>query len=337
MAGIDILFLAPIGSIVALSFALYLVVAILKKEEGTEKMEEIAQAVRRVYLKSQYPGVFVFFLFVFFILMPLSLNKHLLIFFPFAFLAGGLFSGLMGFMVMHFATISLSRTTYAATRSLNSGLHAVFSSGAVIGFLVMGLGLVELSVWYYFIDWYYSTHSISIGTAKINAIASTMFCYGMGANSQVLFARMCGGIFTKAADIGVDLVGKVKAGIPEDDQRNTAVIADNVGDVAGMGADLYKFYVGSIAVTSALGVAAGLGVKGIAVPMVIAAVGVIASIIGTFFVRSREEVSQSVLLVGVFTSSTLVAIISYFLVVNTLGNQHLGVYWSVLVGLVAGM
>jgi K(+)-stimulated pyrophosphate-energized sodium pump len=172
-----------------------------------------------------------------------------------------------------------------------------------------------------------------------------MLCFGMGASSQALFARVGGGIFTKAADVGADLVGKVEAGIPEDDPRNPAVIADNVGDnvgdVAGMGADLYESYVGSIVATSALGVAAGLGVAGVTVPMVMAAVGVVSSIIGTFFVRSKEEASQKVLLAalrkGVFASSILVAIISYFLVKATLGNQHLGVYWSVLSGLIAGV
>jgi K(+)-stimulated pyrophosphate-energized sodium pump len=172
-----------------------------------------------------------------------------------------------------------------------------------------------------------------------------MLCFGMGASSQALFARVGGGIFTKAADVGADLVGKVEAGIPEDDPRNPAVIADNVGDnvgdVAGMGADLYESYVGSIVATSALGVAAGLGVAGVTVPMVMAAVGVIASIIGTFFVKSKEEASQKVLLwalrKGVFGSSIIVAIISYFLVKHTLGSEHIGVYWSVISGLLAGV
>jgi K(+)-stimulated pyrophosphate-energized sodium pump len=225
---------------------------------------------------------------------------------------------------------------------------------------------LDLSIWYYFLNLYYGSyavpawfpawlashvkwifdaHPLPIGTDKITAITSTMLCFGMGASSQALFARVGGGIFTKAADVGADLVGKVEAGIPEDDPRNPAVIADNVGDnvgdVAGMGADLYESYVGSIVATSALGVAAGLGVAGVTVPMVMAAVGVVSSIIGTFFVKSREEASQSVLLAalrkGVFTSSLLVAIISYFLVRVTLGVEHLGVYWSVLAGLVAGV
>ncbi len=344
----DLLLLAPVGSILALSFALYLALSILKKDEGTEKMKEIAQAVRigaRAYLKRQYLGISVFFIVVFCILLAMAFQNYLVIFVPFAFLTGGFFSGLSGFIGMTIATQSSSRTTFAATKSLNAGLRVAFSSGAVMGLTVVGLGLLDLSIWYYFLNWYYSTHLIPIGTDKITAITSTMLCFGMGASSMALFARVGGGIFTKAADVGADLVGKVEAGIPEDDPRNPAVIADNVGDnvgdVAGMGADLYESYVGSIVATSALGVAAGLGLAGVTVPMVMAAVGVISSIIGTFFVRSREEASQSVLLAalrkGVFTSSILVAIISFFLVKATLGIEHLGVYWSVLAGLVAGV
>ncbi|MEW6101896.1 MAG: sodium-translocating pyrophosphatase, partial [Candidatus Omnitrophota bacterium] len=348
MTGFDLLILAPVGSILALAFAAYLAFSILKKDPGTDLMQEIAQAVRigaKAYLKRQYIGVSIFFLVVFLILLALALKNYLVIFVPFAFLSGGLFSGLSGFIGMNIATQSSNRTAAAAMKSLNSGLRVAFSSGAVMGLTVVGLGLLDLSIWYYFLDWYYSTHPISIGADKITAITSTMLCFGMGASSQALFARVGGGIFTKAADVGADLVGKVEAGIPEDDPRNPAVIADNVGDnvgdVAGMGADLYESYVGSIVATSALGVAAGLGVAGVTVPMVMAAVGVIASIIGTFFVRSREEASQSVLLAalrkGVFSSSLLIAVISFFLVKATLGAEHIGVYWAVLSGLVAGV
>ncbi len=348
MVGFDLLLLAPVGSILAISFAAYLALSILRKDQGNERMQEIARAVRvgaRAYLKRQYLGVAIFFIVVFFILLALALKKYLVIFVPFAFLTGGFFSGLSGFIGMSIATQSSNRTAAAAMKSLNSGLRVAFSSGAVMGLTVVGLGLLDLSIWYYFLNWYYSAHPILIGTDKITAITSTMLCFGMGASSQALFARVGGGIFTKAADVGADLVGKVEAGIPEDDPRNPAVIADNVGDnvgdVAGMGADLYESYVGSIVATSALGVAAGLGVAGVTVPMVMAAVGVIASIIGTFFVRSKEEATQSVLLAalrkGVFASSILVAIISYFLVRSTLGVQHMGVYWSVLAGLVAGV
>ncbi|MDP3143523.1 MAG: sodium-translocating pyrophosphatase [Candidatus Omnitrophota bacterium] len=344
----DLLLLAPVASILALAFAAYLAVFILKESEGSPKMREIALAVREgasAYLKRQYAGVAIFFTVVFFILLLLVSRNYLVIFVPFAFLTGGFFSALSGFIGMSIATRASARTTNAAIRSLNGALRIAFSSGAVMGLTVVGLGLLDLSIWYYFLNWYYSCHPIPMGTDKIAAITSTMLCFGMGASSQALFARVGGGIFTKAADVGADLVGKVEAGIPEDDPRNPAVIADNVGDnvgdVAGMGADLYESYVGSIVATSALGVAAGLGVAGVTVPMVMAAVGVISSIIGTFFVRSKEEANQKVLLAalrkGVFSSSILVAIISYFLVKHTLGAQHMGVYWSVLSGLVAGL
>ncbi|MFA4988734.1 MAG: sodium-translocating pyrophosphatase [Candidatus Omnitrophota bacterium] len=344
----DLLLLAPLGSIMALGFAFYLTLSILKMDEGTDKMREIAQAVRigaQAYLKRQYLGVSLFFVVVFFLLLGMSMKNYLVIFVPFAFLSGGFFSGLSGFIGMTIATQSSNRTAQAASKSLNSGLRAAFSSGAVMGLTVVGLGLLDLSIWYYFLDWYYSCHPIPLGTDKIAAITSTMLCFGMGASSMALFARVGGGIFTKAADVGADLVGKVEAGIPEDDPRNPAVIADNVGDnvgdVAGMGADLYESYVGSIVATSALGVAAGLGVAGVTVPMVMAAVGVFASIIGTFFVKSGEQASQKVLLFalrkGVFASSFIIAIVSFFLVKYTLGAEHLGVYWSVLTGLVAGV
>jgi len=346
--GFDLLILAPVGSILALGFAFYLALSILKMDEGTDKMKEIAQAVRvgaQAYLKRQYLGVSMFFIVVFFILLAMALKNYLVIFVPFAFLTGGIFSGLSGFIGMSIATQSSNRTAQAASKSLNSGLRVAFSSGAVMGLTVVGLGLLDLSIWYYFLNWYYSCHAIPLGTEKIAAITSTMLCFGMGASSMALFARVGGGIFTKAADVGADLVGKVEAGIPEDDARNPAVIADNVGDnvgdVAGMGADLYESYVGSIVATSALGVAAGLGVRGVTVPMVMAAVGVIASIIGTFFVKSGEQASQKILLAalrkGVFTSSFIVAVISFFLIKYTLGIEHLGVYWAVLAGLVAGV
>ena len=344
----DLLLLAPVGSIIALAFAFYLAVTIMKMDEGTDKMKEIAHAVRigaRAYLKRQYMGVSTFFIAVFFILLALSFKGYLVIFVPFAFLTGGFFSGLSGFIGMSIATQSSNRTAAAAMKSLNSGLRVAFSSGAVMGMAVVGLGLLDLSIWYYFLNWYYASHPLPMGADKIAAITSTMLCFGMGASSQALFARVGGGIFTKAADVGADLVGKVEAGIPEDDPRNPAVIADNVGDnvgdVAGMGADLYESYVGSIVATSALGVAAGLGVAGVTVPMVMAAVGVIASIIGTFFVKSKEEASQKVLLwalrKGVFSSSILVAVISFFLIKYTLGMEHIGVYWSVISGLAAGV
>jgi K(+)-stimulated pyrophosphate-energized sodium pump len=348
MANVDLLWLAPVGSITALLFAAYLAVIILKQDEGNDKMKEIAQAVRvgaRAYLKRQYIGVSIFFVVVFFILLLLASKNYLVIFVPFAFLTGGFFSGLSGFIGMTIATKSSNRTAAAAMKSLNSGLRVAFSSGAVMGLTVVGLGLLDLSIWYYFLNWYYAGHALPVGMDKIGAITSTMLCFGMGASSQALFARVGGGIFTKAADVGADLVGKIEAGIPEDDPRNPAVIADNVGDnvgdVAGMGADLYESYVGSIVATSVLGVAAGLGVAGVTVPMVMAAIGVLASVVGTFFVRSKEDANQGVLLAalrkGVFASSFIVAVASYFLVKYTLGAEHMGVYWSVLSGLLAGI
>ena len=279
----DLLFLAPLGSILALGFAAFLVVRILAKSEGTPEMIKIADAVREgalAYLKRQYLGVMMFFGVMFVILMALAAKGHLAVFVPFAFLTGGIFSGLSGFIGMWIATRSSARTANAAKTSLNSALQIAFSSGAVMGLVVVGLGLLDLSIWYYFLNWYYSSHPTPHGLDKLGAITSTMLCFGMGASSQALFARVGGGIFTKAADVGADLVGKVEAGIPEDDQRNPAVIADNVGDnvgdVAGMGADLYESYVGSIVATMALGVAAfgslGLGLSSITIPMVMAAV-----------------------------------------------------------------
>jgi K(+)-stimulated pyrophosphate-energized sodium pump len=297
------------------------------------------------YLKRQYSIVAVFFVVVFVILSILVKLGNLAPAVPFAFLSGGLFSGLCGFLGMKMATNASARTTNAAQKSLNSGLRVAFSAGAVMGLLVVGFGLLDLSIWYFGLNWWYDAHPLPAGQDKIAVITSTMLCFGMGASSQALFARVGGGIFTKAADVGADLVGKVEAGIPEDDPRNPAVIADNVGDnvgdVAGMGADLYESYVGSIVATSALGVAAGLGVGGVTVPMVMAAVGVLASVIGTFFVRSKEDASQAALLwalrKGVFASAILILIASYPLVRFTLGADHMGIYWAVVAGLVAGV
>ncbi len=348
----DLLVLAPLGSILALGFAAYLAARIMKKSEGTDDMVMIADAVRegsRAYLKRQYTGVAIFFGAMFVILITLALKGHLPIFVPFAFLTGGFFSGMSGFIGMTMATNSSARTTNAAKGSLNAALTVAFSSGAVMGLVVVGLGLLDLSIWYYFLDWWYASHPTTHGMDKLGAITSTMLCFGMGASSQALFARVGGGIFTKAADVGADLVGKVEAGIPEDDPRNPAVIADNVGDnvgdVAGMGADLYESYVGSIVATSALGVAAfgglGLGLQSVTIPMVMAAVGVVASIIGTFFVRTGEKAEQGALLMalrrGVFSSSIIVAVVSFFVVKHVLGMQYIGIYWSVLAGLVAGV
>jgi len=337
----NLIYLAPIGSVLALCFAGYLAYSILKKSEGTDEMKRIANAVRQganAYLKRQYSGVAIFFAVMVVILAALAITGHLTPFVPFAFLTGGFFSGLSGFLGMKIATAANSRTANAARSSLNSGLRVAFSSGAVMGLVVVGLGLLDLSIWYFFLNWFYGADP-----NKIQKITSAMLTFGMGASSMALFARVGGGIFTKAADVGADLVGKVEAGIPEDDPRNPAVIADNVGDnvgdVAGMGADLYESYVGSIVSTCALAVAAGHGVNGVTVPMVIAGIGVIASIIGTFFVRSGEKAEQKVLLralrTGVYVSSTLIFVASYFLVKNLLPN-NIGVFWAIVSGLIAG-
>lgn len=346
----NLFMMVPICSLLALGLAHYLAMSVMRKPEGTEKMKEIAAAVREgagAYLKRQYQGIGVFFAIVFIILLVLSFRGYLGIFVPFAFLTGGLFSGLSGFCGMKMATNASARTAQACQESLNGGLRLAFSSGAVMGFVVVGLGLLDLSVWYYSLNWYYSIYPIPewAGMDKITVITSTMLCFGMGASFQALFARVGGGIFTKAADIGADLVGKVEAGIPEDDPRNPAVIADNVGDnvgdVAGMGADLYESYVGSIVATSALGVAAGLGVQGVTVPMMMAAVGILASMIGMVFVKTGEDATQKALLMalrkGVFSAAGIIAVVAYVLIRGVLGAEYIGIAWAVVAGLIAGL
>jgi K(+)-stimulated pyrophosphate-energized sodium pump len=342
----SLLLLAPAGSILALLFAGYLAAKVKSHDEGTPDMVAIAEAVRegaRAYLKRQYTGVAVFFAVVFVIMMVLVQLGYMVIFVPLAFLTGGFFSALAGYIGMTIATASGARTANAAKGSLNGALQMAFSSGAVMGLVVVGLGLLDLSVWFYFLNWFYRDAETAV---RIANITSTMLNFGMGASSMALFARVGGGIFTKAADVGADLVGKVEAGIPEDDPRNPAVIADNVGDnvgdVAGMGADLYESYVGSIVATAALASAAGLSIEGVTAPMVLAAIGVLASIIGTFFVRSSEEATQAVLLKalrkGVWISSVLVALIAFPLLRYLLGTEvGTGVYIAVLSGLVGGV
>lgn len=339
----DLLILAPLSSIGALAFAGYLAFTIMKKSEGTDSMVKIAQAIRKgakAYLKRQYTSVAIFFISMSLILGILAFAGFLTPFVPFAFLTGGFFSGLSGFLGMKIATNSNARTANAAKGSLNGGLRVAFSSGAVMGLVVVGLGLLDLSIWYFFLSWFYRGLA---EVARIQNVTSAMLTFGMGASSMALFARVGGGIFTKAADVGADLVGKLEVGIPEDDPRNPAVIADNVGDnvgdVAGMGADLYESYVGSIVATSALAVAAGLGVKGVTIPMIMAAIGVLASIFGTFFVRSGEKAEQKVLLAalrrGVYISSFIILIASYFLV-KYIMPDHMGVFGAVFSGLLAG-
>ena len=341
----DYTILAPIGSIVALLFAVYLAVKVTRAPEGNDLMKKISLAVRKganAYLKRQYTGVIIFFAVMFVILLVLALLGYLTIFVPFAFLTGGFFSGLSGFIGMKIATAANARTAHAAQKSLNAGLRISFSSGAVMGFVVVGLGLLDISIWYFLLKLVYAGLP---ETEQVQAITSAMLTFGMGASSMALFARVGGGIFTKAADVGADLVGKVEAGIPEDDPRNPAVIADNVGDnvgdVAGMGADLYESYVGSIISTGALAVAAGLGFKGVTVPMVMAAIGILASIIGTFFVRTKEGASQKNLLGalrrGTWISAGLVAVIAFPVIYFFLGSDKIGLYFAVLSGLIAGI
>lgn len=342
------LILAPISSILALLFAGYLVYKIMKESPGDEAMVKIQKAIQEgasSYIKRQYTVITIFFALVFLLLFTLSRKGYLPIFVPFAFLTGGFFSGLSGFAGMKVATCANSRTANAAKESLNRGLRVAFSSGTVMGLTVVALGLLDLSIWYYVLDYYYTHINLVADAAlRIQYITSTMLTFEMGASSMALFARVGGGIYTKAADVGADLVGKVEAGIPEDDPRNPAVIADNVGDnvgdVAGMGADLYESYVGSIVATMALAVAGGFGVKGVMIPLLMASVGVISSIIGTFFVKTRERAEQGELLFalrrGIFISAILVAVFS-FLIIKHLLPGNTGVYWAVISGLIAGL
>ncbi|MCL2084285.1 MAG: sodium-translocating pyrophosphatase, partial [Oscillospiraceae bacterium] len=337
---------APIGSVCALAFAYAMARRVLRADPGTGLMKRVADTISKgaaAYLKRQYSGVAVFFGVMFVILSAMAFFKLLTPFVPFAFITGGFFSGLAGFVGMKIATKANSRTAQGARVSLNRGLRVAFSAGAVMGFTVIGLALLDLSIWFMLLK-YIFYRSLS-DEAQIRAISSAMLTFGMGASSMALFARVGGGIFTKAADVGADLVGKVEAGIPEDDPRNPAVIADNVGDnvgdVAGMGADLYESYVGSIAATLALAVAAGYGFSGAVVPMVMAAVGTLASIIGTFFVRTKENVSQKSLLstlrTGTYLASAIVAAAAYPTVYFCLGRERVGVYIAVLSGLAAGV
>ena len=344
----DAMVFVAIGSLIALIFAGAMFARVRKESPGTPEMEHISQAVSRgasAYLRRQYKGVGIFFLVIFLILLGMAVAGLLSYFTPFAFLTGGFFSGLSGFIGMKTATMANARTANAASRSLNRGLRVAFSAGSVMGFTVVGLGLLDLSIWYFFLHfWYTSVQPVAGEAELIGNITSNMLTFGMGASSMALFARVGGGIFTKAADVGADLVGKVEAGIPEDDPRNPAVIADNVGDnvgdVAGMGADLYESYVGSIVSTSALAVAAGFGMNGVGVPMMLAAMGVLCSLFGTFFVRTKEGASQKNLLralrTGTYISAILIAIVSFF-AVRWLLPANTGVYFSILSGLIAGV
>ena len=332
------------GSLMALVFAAFMFVRVRREPGGNPEMLRISGAVQKganAYLRRQYKGVGIFFAAVFVILLVMAFCGFLSFFTPFAFLTGGFFSGLSGFIGMRTATMANCRTAQGASRNLNKGLRVAFSAGSVMGFTVVGLGLLDLTVWYFILNMAFGALPDSQRIAQITA---NMLTFGMGASSMALFARGGGGIFTKAADVGADLVGKVEAGIPEDDPRNPAVIADNVGDnvgdVAGMGADLYESYVGSIVSTAALAVAAGYGVKGVAVPMMLAALGVLASILGTFFVKTEEDASQKNLLkalrTGTYISAALVVVAAYA-AIRILLPDHMGIYAAILSGLAAGV
>ncbi len=345
----QIIILAPVSAVAALIFAAYLALKVMRLPQGSDLMVKISGAIRKganAYLKIQYTGVAIFFAGMFIILFTLARFKLLNPFVPFAFLTGGFFSGLSGFIGMKIATAANARTANAAKKSLDSGLQSAFSSGAVMGFVVVGLGLLDISAWFYFLNfWYGCVNIIADEALRIQTITSAMLMFGMGASSMALFARVGGGIFTKAADVGADLVGKVEAGIPEDDARNPAVIADNVGDnvgdVAGMGADLYESYVGSLVSTGALAVAAGYGFKGVTIPMSMAAIGILASILGTFFVKTKENADQKSLLLalrrGVWFSAFVIAVAAFPLIYYILGKENIGVYGAVLSGIMAGI
>ncbi len=351
--------LAPLGSIGALVMAYYFYKSVMKEGEGSAEMQEIAAAVREgayAYLRQQYKVVAIFFVVTSCLLAVMAFGlhvQHALV--PFAFLTGGFFSGLSGFIGMKTATQASNRTAHGAMQSLNHGLTIAFRAGSVMGLTVVGLGLLDISLWFLFLHQVWGRMAVeTLGWApmSLEQITVVMLCFGMGASSQALFARVGGGIFTKAADVGADLVGKVEAGIPEDDPRNPATIADNVGDnvgdVAGMGADLYESYCGSILATAALGVAATFSgaasdetakMNMLMAPLILAGLGTLASVLGVFVVRTREDASMKALMAalnrGIFLASALVVPATAFIV------WYLALPWalfgSVLAGLVSGV
>ena len=341
--------LVPIASVVALAMAWFFFKSMMKADEGTPRMREIAEHVRKgamAYLKQQYFVVLKVFLVLVvlfaFMAYVLKIQNPWV---PFAFLTGGLFSGLAGFFGMKTAIYASARTANAARKSLDSGLRIAFRSGAVMGLVVVGLGLLDIALWFIALSFVYGSDHVALVT-----ITTTMLTFGMGASTQALFARVGGGIYTKAADVGADIVGKVEADIPEDDPRNPATIADNVGDnvgdVAGMGADLYESYCGSILSTAALGATAfasagDMQLRAVIAPMIIAAVGIFLSLFGIFLVRTKEGASMSQLLrslaVGTNTSAVLIALAT-FLILYGLGlDNWIGLSFSVISGLTAGV
>ena len=352
-----IVYCVLVASILALTFAFIFYKQMMKEDEGTDLMKKIAAHVRKgamAYLKQQYKVVIIVFVvlaLIFFVMSLFDLQNGIV---WFAFLTGGFFSGLAGFFGMKTATYASARTANAARKSLNSGLQVAFRSGAVMGLVVVGLALLDVSVWFLVLN---GTNLLAAVGAEANliTITTTMLTFGMGASTQALFARVGGGIYTKAADVGADLVGKTEYNIPEDDPRNPATIADNVGDnvgdVAGMGADLYESYAGSILATMALGAAAfatsaveGMQMKAVLAPMLIAAVGVVLSIIGIFLVKTKENAGMKQLLGalsrGTNTAAILIAVATFGIfawLFGTESNQWWQISMSVVVGLVAGV
>lgn len=341
--------LVPIASIVALGTAWFLFRQMMAQDEGTPRMREIAQYVRTgamAYLKQQYKMVTIIFIIlalVFaFMAYVLEVQNPWV---PFAFLTGGFFSGLAGFFGMKTATYASARTANAARKGLDAGLKVAFRSGAVMGLVVVGLGLLDIAAWFLILNYFYADH-----VNALSIITTTMLTFGMGASTQALFARVGGGIYTKAADVGADLVGKVEANIPEDDPRNPATIADNVGDnvgdVAGMGADLYESYCGSILSTAALGAVAfsmqvDMQLRAVIAPMLIAAVGIFLSLLGIFMVRTKDGATMKQLLGslsrGTNVSAALIAVAT-FAILYWLGMDNwLGLSFSVITGLAAGV
>lgn len=345
---IPIFWIIPVASVIALGFAYYFYKWMMKLDEGTDLMKKIAQHVRTgamSYLKQQYKIVtivFVVLMVVFGIMAYFGLQNPWV---PVAFVTGGFFSGLAGFLGMKTATYASARTANAARNTLNSGLQVAFRSGAVMGLVVVGLGLFDISLWYVILS-----IALPATVSKMTIITTTMLTFGMGASTQALFARVGGGIYTKAADVGADLVGKVEAGIPEDDPRNPATIADNVGDnvgdVAGMGADLYESYCGSILATAALGAAAFVGnedmqIKSVMAPMLIAAIGILLSIIGIFAVKTKENASMKNLLkalsFGTNLSSALIVVATFTIMYFLKIENWVWISCSVVVGLIVGI
>jgi len=347
---VNYFYLVPAASVVALFFAFYFYKKMMKESEGTEKMKSIAGYVREgamSYLKQQYKVVimvFVVLALLFAVMAFFGLQNNWV---PFAFLTGGFFSGLAGFFGMKTATYASARTTNAVRSSLNSGLQIAFRSGAVMGLVVVGLALLDISAWYLILNFFVDEADTG---HKLIMITTTMLTFGMGASTQALFARVGGGIYTKAADVGADLVGKVEVGIPEDDPRNPATIADNVGDnvgdVAGMGADLYESYCGSILSTAALGASAfalnpSMQQNAVFAPMIIAAIGVFLSILGIFLVRTKEDASVKQLMAslnrGVNVSAILIAICTFGILYLLGFSNWVGLSFSVIAGLLAGI